>query len=58
MTAAAQNIKRMVQAVMRARAKAQAIAIESYENVITSGSKITKVFCLRIFSYQGAVEVS
>jgi len=58
MTATAQNIKRMVQAVMRERERAQAIAMESYETVIASASKVIKAFCPKIFNYQGAVEVS
>jgi len=56
MTAAAQNIKRMVQAVMRQREKAQAIATCGYENAIAYSSKviITALFS-KLFNYQGAV---
>lgn len=58
LTATAQNVKRMVNMVLKERAKAQAIVMNGYENVITPALKTTKVFCLRIFNCQGAVEIS
>jgi len=56
MTAAAQNIKRMVQAVMRRKAKAEAMAMEGHEKTIAFFVKIRKAFCPTIFDYQGAIE--
>ena len=56
MTALTQNIKRMVQAVLRQRAKAEEMAMEIHEKTVAFIAQIHKALRPSILDYQGAIE--